>query len=143
MKRLFIPIISLIVPALALGACAAPEAKRALSIDSAISSIGGDPSNPAEQWLSYSFILKNNGPAAVTVRYAEPILLAPFASKVKGTDFRVTVNAALGAGDYTEIKGVLPFDAGGMTKEQILAMEPFFKDVDINTDRVLAVFGQT
>jgi uncharacterized repeat protein (TIGR01451 family) len=139
MKRLIVLLLAIVMVVLLVTSCTSPELKSELTIPNMISSVGVDPSNPVNQRLTYTITLQNNGLTDVTVRYIEPILSTSFASKAKGNDFKVTVDKTVAPKAYIEISGEILFDTTGMTKEQIAAMEPFFSQVDVNTDKTLSI----
>jgi hypothetical protein len=145
MKKFAILLLVIITLALLLtAACSSADAGRVkseISISALKSSIGGSPDNFAEQRYSYTATLQNNGAADVTIRSIEPVLSKAFAAKTKGTDFKVTVAKTLASGGFIEISGEIQFAASGMTKEQINAMEPFFKEIKVNLDRILPIPG--
>ena len=146
MNRSVFPIIAIITIVLltSSGSCAnSKPVKSGLAIPSATSSVGGNTNNPADQIFFYTITLQNTRSTEVTVNYIEPILLDPFATKAKGNDFRVTVDKSIDPGATIEISGEIQFDATGMTKEEIMAMQPFFGEININTDEMLAVTEQT
>jgi hypothetical protein len=115
--------------------------KSELTIVGINSSIGGTADNFSEQHYSYTVSLQNNGISAVTVYFIEPVLLEPFAGKAKERDFKVTVEKTMAPKTTIEIDGEIQFDARGMSKDQIIAMEPFFTEVNINIDQLLPIPG--
>jgi hypothetical protein len=141
MKRSLI-ILTLFAALLLFSSCAPPDSDMAqseINITGMVSSIGAASDTPADQRFSCTITLQNNGLTDVTIRYIEPVLLGPFIDKARGNDFKIMVNKTIAPEACIEVSGEILFDALGMTKEQIVAMEPFFNEIIINTDKVLPV----
>lgn len=65
-----------------------------------------------------------------------------FAERITTSDLRVRVDQAISSRTPIEVSGELLFDAAGLSKSEILAMEPFMSGVKVNSERTLAVPAQ-
>jgi hypothetical protein len=143
LKKFTVLLVAIAAVISTLVSCAtASTGKSELTIIGINSSIGGTDDNFSEQQYSYTITLQNNGATEVAVRFIEPVLLEPFVGKARGQDFKVAVDKTIAPEATLEIEGEIPFDARGMSKDQIIAMQPFFDEVKINTDRMLPVPGR-
>jgi hypothetical protein len=144
MKKLTVLLLAIVAILLLFSSCASPDSgsgKSEITTPRANLSIGVNPDNVADQHLSYTIMLQNNGVTDVIVHSVEPVLLEAFAAKTNDKDLKVTVDKTVAPKAYIEVSGQIQFDATGMTKEQIVAMQPFFNDIKINTDKVLSIYG--
>jgi hypothetical protein len=144
-----IPLSWILLAALVLGmsGCAAlgKDAQQAatpdLQVPELTTSIGRRQGDTDEQVFSYTVYLQNTSEAPIHVKWIEPLLSEPFSPRVLSSDPRLTVDATLAAQEGREISGELVFDAQGLTKDQILALEPFMSGINVASERVLALPG--
>lgn len=77
------------------------------------------------QSISYSVTLQNISPNSVFIEFASPVPSAGLEPKVVSDNLSHAISKNIVPGQTIEIKGSFPFDAKGMTKEQIDAFAPF------------------
>ena len=103
----------------------------------------GAPSSvaPNTQNYSYSITLKNNSGVTVYLQSIEPVLSKNVESKVLA-DYLRSVNKNVAPGGNIEVSGSFPFDATGLSKEDIAKLEPFITGVRVVSEETLPVPGQ-
>jgi len=114
--------------------------KQGIDIAGSTSSIGavGENTNDFDtQSYKYAFTLTNNEAADITIVSAEPVLSEKFLERVSDGDTTIQVNRVVSQGESIEVTGEIIFDATGLTKEQIVSMEPFIKEVRIVEERTI------
>ena len=104
------------------GACSGGST-GSLAVSGVTTSVGQVTSDT--QSVSYSATLQNTGPNSVFIEFASPVPSAGLESKVVSDNLSRAVSKNVVSGQTIEIKGSFPFDAKGMTKEQIDALAPF------------------
>ena len=78
-----------------------------------------------------------NEAADITIVSVRPILSEKFLERVSNKDTELHVNTAISQGGNLGVSGEIIFDAKGLTKEQIVSMEPFIKEVRIIQERTI------
>lgn len=106
-------------------------------ITSSIGAVGNNTANMEEQSFSYIVTLKNNEPQELSILSIEPVLSAGFRERALGGTAPVQVNGVIPAGGSMEVSGEITFDAKGLSKEQIIDMEPFVVEVEITEGRTV------
>lgn len=116
------------------------ESKAGIDITGMSSSIGavGENTNDFEtQSFKYSVSLTNNEAAAINIVSVKPILSEKFLERVSNKDTVIQVNRTISQGSSLDVAGEIIFDAKGLTKEQIIGLEPFIKEFRITEERTI------
>lgn len=107
------------------------------SINSSIGAIGENTKDIETQSFKYTVTLTNNEPTDITIVSVNPVLSEKFLERVSNKDTVVKVNKTISKGGSLNVTGEIIFDAKGLTKEQIVSLQPFVKDVKILEERVI------
>lgn len=132
---------------LGVGGCAVLEkdadqaSKPDLQIPEMTTFIGSKQGDTDEQVVSYIIHLLNTSAGPIHVKWVEPLLSDAFAMRVLSLDHRQAVDVTLAPEEGMEISGELVFDAHGLSKDQILDLEPFMSGMNVASERVLALPG--
>lgn len=112
-----------------------------LQIPSVQTSIGAVGGNPDRQAFSYTVALWNKQTEAVHLNWVEPVLSNRFAERVLTEDRRMTVDKTLAPGDAVEVSGQLHFDAAGLSKTELEALQPSLLRMRVSSEQVLQLPG--
>jgi len=107
------------------------------NISSSIGAVRENTNNHDTQSFKYTLTLTNNDAADIIIISIEPVLSEEFLKRVTAGDITIKVNSTIPQGDNLDVSGEIIFDAKGLTKEQIINMEPFVKEVRIVEERVI------
>ena len=108
-----------------------------LEIPEMTSSLGSKDDQPNEQVFSYTFTIVNTNIYVVEILWVKPILSNKLSGKVTTHDLRTLVDQTLQPGEVLEISGKFNFSTEGMTKNQILELEPFITEMRIASEASL------
>jgi hypothetical protein len=108
-----------------------------LEIPEMTSSLGSMDDQSNEQVLSYTFTLVNTNIYDVEIQWVEPVLSSELSGTVTTHDLRALVDQSLQPGEVLEIAGQFNFSTEGMTKNQILELEPFITEMRIASEASL------
>jgi len=84
-----------------------------------------DNSSTDKQRLVYSVTLTNENNKAIYVQWIEPVLGTKISEKVITEDLKVIVEKEIPANQYLEIDGEFILDTKGLSKKEIISLEPF------------------
>lgn len=123
-------------------ACSANKPLNKVGIDitgitSSIGAVGKNTNDFETQSFKYTIALTNNEAAEITIVSVNPILSEKFLQRVSNKDTIIQVNKTISQGSSLEVTGEIIFDAKGLTKEQIVSLEPFIKEVKIVEERTI------
>ncbi|MCQ6963261.1 hypothetical protein [Methanolobus chelungpuianus] len=105
---------------------AEPAASEELRITESSAAIGALSENTTDrQVYSYSFVLYNGRGQTVNVSVAEPVFSEGISDRIITEDTSITVNESLTPGSSMTVEGSFVFDARGLTKDEIVNLEPF------------------
>jgi hypothetical protein len=123
-----------------LGGCAArPPQEARLTISGMTSSLGAldDAETTDRQAYGYRIILENRTDVEQMILSIEPRLVDAFRARLLEDDLQLVVGRGLAPGETLEVEGRIAFDATELSKEEILAFEPFVEGFDVRTERFL------
>lgn len=140
-KRMSTPILISII--LLFTGCAAKDTgnkSTAVDITNIGSSIGAVGENTADfetQSFKYTVTLTNNDTTDITIVSVSPVLSEKFLERVSNKDTLIQVNKTILQGNSLDINGEIIFNAKGLTKEQIVTLDPFVKEIKIIEERTI------
>lgn len=118
------------------------EENNGLQISSMQSGIGSvEENNFDRQRYTYSAALVNESDQDMYISLVEPILSVEIKDRVITNNYQEFIDT-IAAGETVEIKGEFIFDATGLNKEQIIALEPFITGFRVSTEQILTLPGQ-
>lgn len=120
-KQLFAGLAAVLL--LSFSACSGGSGGGSLAMVSATTSVGAQ--NGDTQIISYTAVLQNKSANSVYIESMEPVPSASLAPKVLADNLIRGVSKNVVSGQTLEIRGSFPFDAKGMTKEDIDKLAPF------------------
>ena len=106
-------------------------------INSSIGAVGENTNDFETQSFKYTITLTNNEATDIKIVSVKPMLSEEFIERVSNNDTIIQVNKTIPQGSSIDITGEIIFDAKGLTKEQIVSMEPFVKEVRITEERII------
>ena len=106
-------------------------------INSSIGAVGENTNDFETQSFKYTITLTNNEATDIQIVSVKPMLSEEFIERVSNNDTIIQVNKTIPQGSSIDITGEIIFDAKGLTKEQIVSMEPFVKEVRITEERII------
>ncbi|MDF3002138.1 MAG: hypothetical protein K0Q48_2257 [Bacillota bacterium] len=89
------------------------------------------------QSFSYTITLRNNDTADITIVSVNPVLSEKFLERVNNKDTTIKVDKIIPGGSSLEVTGEIIFDAKGLTKEEIINLQPFVKEVSVLEERTI------
>lgn len=101
------------------------------SIQTSIGAVGENTNDVENQSFKYTLQLTNNEEDDLEIISIEPILTENFEKLVLSKDLIMNINKIISKGNNLEVSGEIIFNTKGMSKEEILNMEPFVKEVKI------------
>lgn len=117
---------------------AEPATSEELRIAESSAAIGALSENVTDrQVYSYSFLLYNGRGQTVNVSVAKPVFTEGISDRIITEDTSVTVNESLTSGSSILVEGSFVFDASGLTKEEIVSLEPFIEHMRIVSVEIL------
>jgi hypothetical protein len=114
--------------------------QKGISLSGVLTSIGavGENTNGFEkQSFKYTITLTNNDDDNITVVSITPVLSEVFANAVPDKNVTVKVNRTISKGNSINVSGEIIFNTKGLSKEQIISMKPFIKEVKITEERTI------
>ena len=108
-----------------------------IGLQTSISASAGDT-----QILTYNVTIKNQSGNNVFVETAEPVLSASFEPRVLVDNLIKQVDRNVISGGTFEVSGSFPFDAKGLTKQDIEKLQPYFTGIRVVSDEMLKVPGK-
>ena len=107
------------------------------SLTSSIGAVGENTNDFETQSFKYIMTLTNNDASDIKIVSVEPVLSQEFQDRVSDRDTVIHVNKTVIKGSSLDVSGEIVFDAKGLTKEQIISMEPFIKEIRIIEERII------
>lgn len=137
-----ISIILLILVLLLLAGCSDNNTLNTMGIEintitSSIGAVGGNINDFETQSFKYTMILTNNDASDIKIVSVEPVLSEEFFKRASDEDRIIQVNKSIPHGSSIDVSGEIVFDAKGLTKDQIVSMKPFIKEVKIIEERII------
>ncbi len=114
--------------------------EKGISVSGISSSIGGVGPNTSDfetQRFNYTITLTNNDEKDIKVVLIVPVLSEAFAEKVSDKNITVDVNKTISKGNSIDVTGEIIFDTKGLSKEQIMNLQPFVKEVKVIQEIIL------
>ncbi len=114
--------------------------KAGIDITGTTSSIGAVGKNTKDfetQSFKYTVTLTNNEAADINIVSVKPILSEKFLERATNKDTVIQVNRTISQGSSLDVTGEIIFDVKGLTKEQIVSLEPFIKEVKVIEERTI------
>lgn len=90
-----------------------------------------------QQLYSYSFVLYNGRSQPVNVTLAEPVFTEGISGRILTSDTSINVNKTILPDSSIVVEGEFVFDATGLTKEEIVGLEPFIEHVAIVSTEIV------
>lgn len=114
------------------------ETKGGLKIYGWNSSLGSvDKSNANKQRFSYDISLINENPSDIFVKSLQTIINSTIKDKILDKGLIVNVNKNLKTNGTINIRGEIIIDTKGLSKTDILKLEPFVTDIKVTTDQII------
>lgn len=118
--------------------------KTGLQIYSMSTGLGAVDNNGSvdKQKLSYSITITNEENRGIYVKSIKPILGNAISNQVVTDELTVIVEKSLPANQSLKINGEFIINTEGLSKEEILELEPFITDITIFTEQIIELPGQ-
>lgn len=107
------------------------------SISTSIGAVGNGSGNIETQSYKFNITMINNEAEDINIVSVKPVLSDKFLERVLNGDEPIQVDKVILKGGSLEVSGEIIFDAKGLTKEQIINLEPFIKEVRITEERTI------
>lgn len=107
------------------------------SISTSIGAVGENTNDFETQSFKFTVTLTNSEAADIVIVSVKPVLSEKFLERVANRDTTIQVNQIIPKGSSLDVSGEIIFDAKGLTKEQIVSLEPFVKKVEIMEERTI------
>ncbi len=106
-------------------------------ISTSIGAVGNNTNDIETQSFKFTITLTNNEAADMEIVSVKPVLSEKFLERVSNRDTTIKVDKVIPQGSSLDVSGEIIFDAKGLTKEQIVSLEPFIKEVRIVEERTV------
>ncbi|HYF81951.1 MAG TPA: hypothetical protein VEB00_02840 [Clostridia bacterium] len=107
------------------------------AMNSSIGAVGENTNDFETQSFKFTITLTNNEAADIMIVSVRPILSEKFLERASNKDTVMQINRSISQGGSLDVTGEIIFDAKGLTKEQIVSLEPFIKEVKIIEERTI------
>lgn len=108
------------------------------NMSTGIGSVGAEEDNHDTQRFSYSIYLTNNNGDKVFIKELALALPQEFEERLISKQLNVAVNKEIDANDTIEISGSLDFNAKGLSKEEILKLNPRILAVKVINEQTIS-----
>lgn len=108
------------------------------SISTSIGAVGNNTNDFETQSFKYTITLINNEAADMSIVSVKPVLSEKFLERASNGNAEIQLDKVIPKGGSLEVSGEIIFDAKGLTKEQIISLEPFVKEVKIIEERTIS-----
>jgi len=117
--------------------------KTGLQIYSMSTGLGAlNNDNTDQHRLTYAINLTNEDDKEVYIQWIEPILGNGIKDKVITEELRIAVEKPIAAKGNLEIEGVVVLDTQGLSKKEIVSLEPFITGIKIGSEKVIIINTQ-
>lgn len=107
------------------------------AISTSIGAVGTNTNDIEIQSFKFTITMTSNEAADISIVSVKPVLSEKFLERASNGDVAIQVNKVITKGSSLNVSGEIIFDAKGLTKEQIISMEPFVKEVKIIEERII------
>lgn len=107
------------------------------SMSTALGSISND--NLDQQLLTYTIYITNEDETEDYIQWIEPILGEGIKDKVLTDNLKINVEETISPKGSLEVKGQITFDTLGLSKEEIINLEPFITGIRIGGEEVIVI----
>ena len=138
-----------VILSLVIAGCSNPEVERKqvlseikhdIEIPGWSMSIGSESNDIIDtQIASYEFSLLNYDVKEKYVKWIEPIYSKVFEKRLIKKIGKFDVNKAIKPGESIQVELKVKFDAKGLSKQQIISMEPFITNIKVITENNLTL----
>lgn len=116
------------------------QTKGGLKINSWSSALGGVNEKDLDKTrFSYSINLANESENNIFIKSIRPSVNEIIKNKILSKDIVVKVNKAIKPNEAIEISGEIIIDTKGLTKEDIVKLEPFITDLKVSTEETVSL----
>ena len=99
--------------------------------------------NLDKQKFSYSISVANKNVKTIFIKSVQPTINERVKNKILSEETIVAVNKDIKPKETIEISGEIIIDTSGLTKEEIVALEPFITAIKISTEENINLKGAT
>jgi hypothetical protein len=116
------------------------QTKGGLKINGWSSGLGGvNVTDLDKTKFSYSIYLTNENENIIFIKSIQPSVNEKIKNKIISKDIVVNVNKDIKPNETIQINGEIIVDTKGLTKSDIVKLEPFIKDIKVSTDETLSL----
>lgn len=114
------------------------QTKGGLEIHNWSSGLGGVNKNDLDKTrFSYSINITNENEKTIFIKSIQPSVNETIKSKILSKETVVIVNKDIKPNETVQINGEIIIDTKGLTKSDILKLEPFIKDIKVLTEETV------
>jgi hypothetical protein len=142
LKRLLMINIAILSVSLILTGCSGKkenlQANGGIKIYSWSSAIGGVNNVDLEKSkFSYYLNLTNENSKEILIKELEPIVSKSLSTKMISKNLVLNLNKKINPKETVEVKGEIIFYTEGMTKQDILALQPLITDIRVSSEEII------
>jgi PBP1b-binding outer membrane lipoprotein LpoB len=89
--------------------------------------------------FSYSINLTNQNEKNIYIKSIQPLVNEAIKNKIISNDLIVAINKDIKPNETIEISGELLIDTKGLSKSDIVKLEPFIADIKVSTDETFSL----
>jgi hypothetical protein len=89
--------------------------------------------------FSYSINLTNENESIIFIKSVQPSVDGKIINKIINKDIIVTVNKDIKPNETIQVSGEIIFDTKGLTKSDIVKLEPFITDIKVLTEETISL----
>jgi len=114
--------------------------KTGLQIYSMSTGLGAVSSENTDQHrLTYTINLTNEDDNEAYIQWIEPILGVGIKDKILTEDLKVVVEKSIPSKGSIEINGVVVFNTKGLSKQEIVELEPFITGIKVVSEKIVII----
>lgn len=110
---------------------------KILSMSSSMGGVKGEEGNYNKQRFSYDLTLHNYEDNNFFITSVEPILGDKIKDRIVNKDIKVIVSSEIKSKQSLSVKGEITINTENLSKEEIIALEPYIEEFKITEERVI------
>jgi hypothetical protein len=140
MNKKFLLIFACLIAVLIMTGCAPGSidttTRPPLEITGMVTSLGGEPDDVEQGIYSYTITLANNTDSRFTITGIEPVLSEAVGARLVGQT-HASISVTVEPQESATVSGTLRFNFEGLSKQDIMALEPFITHFQVNGDTLV------
>ncbi|TYP47666.1 hypothetical protein [Thermosediminibacter litoriperuensis] len=139
-KKILVLLCAIISVLVLLAGCSANgsgKSQNGLQITDMSTALGAVGDSLDKTKFSYTMTVYNKDNEDVYITWVEPILGENVRKRLISSELKVDVEQTVSANESIEIKGEIILDTKGMSKQQVMELEPFITGIKVSSEKII------